>query len=83
VNLPGAWTSSGRNFSSKKRRAPRVSLSLMPEAASQIVLHSAAVMVFSPPSVMILVSALEVSWEHERLKAASASPWRSSFQPGI
>src|SRR6185312_7665024 len=55
----------------------------MPDAASQIVFHSAAVMVFSPPSVTILLSALEVSLRHERLKAPSASPCRSSAQPGI
>ena len=55
----------------------------MPAAASQIVFHSAAVTVFSPPSVTIFVSGLVVSLGQERLKATSASPWRSSAQPGI
>jgi hypothetical protein len=55
----------------------------MPEAALQIVFHSAAVTVRSPPSVTILLSGPLVSLGQERRKATSASPWRSSVQPGI
>ena len=55
----------------------------MPEAAAQIVFHSAAVTVRSPPSVTILLSGPLVSFGQERRKATSASPWRSSVQPGI
>src|SRR3954470_20086709 len=83
VKRAGACTTSGRKFSSKKRRAPRVSLSLMPAAASQIVFHSAGVTVFSPPSVTIFTSGPAVSLGQERRNATSASPWRSSVQPGI
>jgi hypothetical protein len=83
VNLPGALTTSGRKFSSKNSRAVRLSPGFTAAAALQTRFHSAAEIVFSPPSVAMLVSRPVVSLGHERRKAARASACLSLAQPAI
>src|SRR5882757_8659855 len=77
------WTTSGRKFSSKKRRAARLSPSFTAAAVSQICFHSPGAIVFCAPSTTILLSGAAISLGQERRKAASASSCLSSVQPPI